>query len=217
MSYPAPPPGSYPPPVKPPKPFYKQTWFIIVAVIVAVIIVCCAGSAALLSSDDGKLPAGSAATTDTGSSAAAKPAETKAPVKTGPLTVKLGETIEAKDGSAVAKIVVTKFNGNVKSNNQFVKPSNGQFTAAWIEISGVSGEPDFGPSNFRLIGPDGSVFNSYYIFEPMNQMMDTSTKVREGQKKSGWVVFDCAPGNYAGSKIEMNDDFGQRLIGYWQT
>lgn len=131
----------------------------------------------------------------------------------GPATVALGTPIVVEDGSATASVVLTKVEANAKSHNQFDKSERGQFFAISVEITATKGASDIGPSNFRFIGNDGTVYQTEFVVG-ITPQLDAMTEIQQSQKKVGKVVFDCEPAKVAGGKIQLSDDGGDP-VGYW--
>ena len=151
-------------------------------------------------------------TSNTGNSSDSGYGEQSAPA--GPATVALGAPVTVADGSATATVVVNKVE-KAKSDNRFQPPpARGQFVAVTVEITATKGASDVGPSNFRFIGSDGTVYKAEILVVGIDPELDSATEIAEGQKKSGKVVFDCDPAKITGGKIQLSDDGGDP-VGYW--
>jgi hypothetical protein len=84
------------------------------------------------------------------------------------------------------------------------------------DIFATKGATDLGPTNFRLIAADGTVYQAELLVVGMDPKLASSTKVQEGQRKKGNVVFDIVPGSIAGFKVEVTNDYG-KVCGNWTT
>ncbi|MFD0597131.1 DUF4352 domain-containing protein [Catellatospora coxensis] len=222
------------PAVPPQPPFVVQpaakkglgTGAIIAIVVGSLIALCCIGGTiiAVFAPDPADKPSAVAATGgDAENTPAAKPTEaaaaapspTKAAEPDGPVTVKVGQPIDVKFMSAQTRVTVKSVK-KAKSPNQFTQPKRGQFVAVMVDIFATKGQTDLGPSNFRLIAKDGTVYQSEFLVVGIDPQLDAMTTINEGQRKNGNVVFDADPANFAGAKVELTDDFGE-VQGYWTT
>ncbi|MEU8077047.1 DUF4352 domain-containing protein [Catellatospora citrea] len=213
-----------PPPLYPAPPVKKGlgTGAIIAIVIGAVIIACCGfGAIAVILGDDGTKPSATAATTgapsagpDTAvSPAAAAPSPTEAAEPTGPSTVKVGQALNLTGRSTETKVTVKSVK-KAKSDNMFDEPERGQYVAVSVDIFATKGQTDLGPSNFRLIAKDGTVYQCEILIAGIKPQLDAMTTVEQGQRKTGLVVFDIDPEKFAGLKVQVSDDSGE-VQGYW--
>lgn len=131
----------------------------------------------------------------------------------GPTTVKIGRAINVDFLGSRAKVTVKSVK-KAKSDNMFDKPERGQYVAVDVDIFATKGDCDLGPSNFRLIAKDGTVYQSEILVAGIQPQLDAMTTVRQGQRKTGKVVFDVDPGKVVGLKVELSDDFSDAQ-GYW--
>lgn len=131
-------------------------------------------------------------------------------------TVAVGQAIVIKDGSVETTVVVASIDAKAKSDNQFTQPKRGQFVAISVEITATKGSSDLGPSNFRFVAADGNVYLAEILVVGIEPQLDAMTKVEQGQKKSGKVVFDADPAKVIGGKVEVRTDGGDP-VGYWTT
>lgn len=172
----------------------------VLAAALAVAGLGCAGGGTVTSSDNAPV---------SGAPAAADKAA-------GPVTVALGQPITVPDGSAQATVVATKVDKAAKAN-QFTPPKRGQFVAVTVEITATQGATDLGPSNFRFIASDGTVYQAEAFVAGIEPQLDAMTEIAQGQKKTGKVVFDCETAKIAGGKIQVSGDGfgGGDPVGYW--
>ncbi|MEV0456464.1 DUF4352 domain-containing protein [Catellatospora methionotrophica] len=218
---PIPPPPMYPAP--PPKKGLG-TGAIIAIVIGAVIIACCGFGAivsvfggddtqpsAVAATDDAPPPAASPAAVV--SPAAPKPTEAAAP--DGPVAVKVGQALNLKARGSETKVTIKSVK-KAKSDNMFDKPERGQYVAVNVDIFATKGQTDLGPSNFRLIAKDGTVYQYEILVAGIDPQLDAMTTVEQGQRKTGLVVFDIDPEKFAGLKVQVSDDYGD-VQGYWTS
>lgn len=129
-------------------------------------------------------------------------------------TLALGGVQEFKDGPAKVKVVVSAVDKNARSSNQFDKSERGQFVAATVEVTAVDGDTDIGPSNFRFIASDGTVYKAKPLVVGIDPPLDAMTTIHVGQRKTGKVVFDCEAAKIEGGKIEVSAD-GGKPVAYW--
>lgn len=219
-------------PAVPPQPFpavqpVKKglgTAAIIAIVVGSLIALCCVGGTiiAVFGPDPADKPSAVAATEDepedmpavkATETPAAAPSPTKAAEPDGPVTVKVGQAVDVKFMSAQTRVTIKSVK-KAKSPNQFTQPKRGQFVAVMVDIFATKGQTDLGPSNFRLIAKDGTVYQSEFLVVGIDPQLDAMTTINEGQRKNGNVVFDVDPANVAGAKVELTDDFGE-VQGYW--
>jgi hypothetical protein len=221
-----------PPPALFPAPPAKKglgTGAIVAIVIGAVIVACCCLGAVVVmfSGNDTKPtsvaatgnlptnpPASPPASPNAVASVAASPS-TQAAAPAGPATVKVGQGIDMKSSRTETKVTV-KTVKKAKSNNQFDDAKRGQFVAVNVDIFATKGSTDLGPSNFRLIAADGTVYQSEFLVAGIQPQLDMMTTVEQGQRKTGLVVFDIDPEKFAGLKVQVSDDFSD-VQGYWTT
>lgn len=213
---------AYPSPVTPaPAKKGLSTGAIIAIVIGSLIALCCvAGTVvALAGGGDTDPPSAVAATDDPPSPAdpseSAAAAPPPSPAADGPVTVKVGQAVNVSSGGAQTKVTIKSVK-KAKSTNMFDEAERGQFVAVDVDIFATKGETDLGPSNFRLIAKDGTVYKYEIMIAGIKPQLDAMTTVQEGQRKTGKVVFDIDPEKFAGLKVELLDDFGD-VQSYWTT
>lgn len=207
------------PPVAPPKKGLS-TGAIIAIVIGSLIAICCVlGTVVVLASGGDTDKTTSVAATDNppaspkaaASNAAPSPAPAVEPE--GPATVKVGQAINVKFLNDETRVTVKSIK-KAKSPNQFTQPKRGQFVAVMVDIFAAKGDTDLGPSNFRLVAKDGTVYKAEFLVVGIDPQLEAMTTINEGQRKNGYVVFDVDPDKVAGAKVELTDDFGD-VQGYW--
>jgi hypothetical protein len=211
--FPAPPPQYLAPPPKK----GMSTGAIIAIVIGSLIALCCVGGVVVVLASGDDTPASTAAT-DAATDAAGKPtaaAPTKADEPDGPVTVKVGEAINVRSRSTETKVTIVTV-AKAKSDNSFDKPVRGQYVAVNVDIFATKGATDLGPSNFRLVASDGTVYKYEIMVAGIEPQLDAMTKVEQGQRKTGLVVFDIDPAKFAGLKVQVSDDSGD-VQGYWAS
>lgn len=64
----------------------------------------------------------------------------------------------------VATIVVANPRYNVKSGNQFIKPSRGQFIVVDVAVQSTEGKILLTQGSFKLVGADGAVYDTTMSF-----------------------------------------------------
>lgn len=195
----------------PPAKKSRKTLIIVLSIIGGIILLCCGGGtimAVVGAADSGK---GSVVANgdSTGSTNSTK--------KSGPLTAKLGETVEYKTSSGKKiRVTITGINRQAQSNNQFVTPKKGGFVTVQVSVTyleGGSGTYVALPTDFSLIGADGTVYGGDIMSSAgFDGAMDTVT-LNIGQKASGLVAFDVDRANISGGKIQLND-FG-KAAAFW--
>lgn len=112
----------------------------------------------------------------------------------------------------VATVTVSKPRYNVKSGNQFIKPTRGQFIVVDVAIQSVEGKITLTQGSFKLVGADGSVYDTTMSFtEPALGFAELAP----GQKTTGTVTFDAAANAQTGGKIALTDIFADGDAGYW--
>lgn len=162
--------------------------------------------------------------TDTGSStssgdgtAANATAGTDA-AKNQPVTVKVGEPLTLTEtilgSKTVAVITLTNLKTKVKSGNQFVTPSKGQFITADVTVEVREGKYSISSGQFKLVGADGTAFDSTTLLDSKDL---SGTDLTTGQKTSGQIVFDAAVGVEKGGKIAVKSWLADGDAGYWTT
>jgi hypothetical protein len=210
LSYPPPPPGGYhhagKPAPAPKRPFWKSWQGITLLALLAMAVLCCPITVVFIANSD---PLPDAAAKDGGRTAAPRSSAREVVTKPG------GQAIAVQDGPAQAEVTVSGLNLNAASDNQFNKARRGQFVTIQVVVAAVKGASDVGPSNFRIVGADGTVTKAE-IFDTagFGGKLAVSTTIQEGQRKEGLVVFDCDPAKLATVKIEFSDDQGHPQA-YW--
>lgn len=212
-----------PPGVFPALPAKKglSTGAIIAIVVGSVIALCCVlGTVVVLAGGDDTKPTSTAATdgpppSQNAAGSAAAPSPTKAAEPEGPATVKVGQGINIKARGTETKVTIKSVK-KAKSDNSFDEPKRGQYVAVNVDIFATKGSTDLGPSNFRLVAKDGTVYQYEILVAGIQPQLDAMTTVEQGQRKTGLVVFDIDPEKFAGLKVQASDDSGD-VRGYWTT
>ncbi len=112
----------------------------------------------------------------------------------------------------VATVTVTNLKVGVKSGNQFVKPSKGQFITADVAVEVKEGKYSISSGQFKLVAADGTAYDSTTMLDS-NDI--SGTDLTPGQKTSGQVVFDAAVGAEKGGKIALKSWLAEGDAGYW--
>ncbi len=142
---------------------------------------------------------------------AAKPAEVKAVASVAagqPLT--LTETILGSKTVVVVTLANVKF--GVKSGNEFVKASKGQFITADVTVVVNEGKYSINSSMFKLVAADGTAYDSTTM---LDQKDLSASDLTPGQKTSGTIVFDAPVGAQTGGKIALKSWLAEGDAGYW--
>lgn len=138
--------------------------------------------------------------------------------KAGPkaATVQVGQpltmTRDILGTKVVAVITVTNVRP-VKASNQFQKPAKGQFLAADVAVTVQEGKFTLTQGSLKVVAADGTVYDSTL---PAVEPALGFTELTAGQKTSGAVTFDTAPGAEKGGRIALSDVFADGDAGYWQ-
>ncbi|MDI1465017.1 DUF4352 domain-containing protein [Catellatospora sp. KI3] len=197
----------------------------IIAIVVGVLILACCGMGTVIvltSGDDTPDAPGAAAPAADAKSdpsvPAPSPSASSAPPPAepdGPVTVKVGQAVNMKSRSTETRVTIKSVK-KAKSDNQFTQPNRGQFVAVMVDILATKGTTDLGPTNFRLVATDGTVYQTEVLVVGIEPQLDFMTTVQQGQRKNGYVIFDVDPEKVAHLKVELSDDFGDPQ-GYWTT
>jgi len=141
---------------------------------------------------------------------------TTAPAKNAPVTVKAGEPMtltESVFGSkSVVAITLTNVKYNVKSGNQFVKATKGQFITADVTAEVKEGKFSINSSQFKLVAADGTAYDSTTMLDSKEI---SGSDLTAGQKTSGTIVFDAAAGAQTGGRIALKSWLAEGDAGYW--
>ncbi len=159
---------------------------------------------------------GAGTSTGTGDTPASAPAG-NAPAKNAPVTVAAGQpmtlTEELFGNKTVVVITLTNVKAGVKSGNQFIKPSKGQFITADVTAEVREGKHTINSSMFKLVGADGTAYDTTTMLDRKDI---SGSDLTPGQKASGSVVFDAAVGAEKGGKIALKSWLADGDAGYWQ-
>lgn len=109
-------------------------------------------------------------------------------------------------------LTVSAVKANVKSGNQFITPSKGQFVQAEVSAVVQAGKVSVSWAQFKLVAADGTVFEPTIMGDGLLDGNDLTP----GQKTSGRVVFDAAVGAEKGAKIAIKSWLAEGDAGYWQ-
>lgn len=174
----------------------------------AIVVLCCGGGGLVFLLGNGSPDTASTVVTNSDGSTQ------EAPKNNGVPQAAMGATVEYPGNKPEIRVTVSDIKRNVKSDNQFDKPDHGGYATVKVELTALKGTSDIGPSNFRLIGADGTVFKAEFLVAGIDGQFDAMTEIQEGQKKVGVVVFDVDPAKVASGKIELSSDGGSPLA-YW--
>jgi hypothetical protein len=140
-----------------------------------------------------------------------------APAEEGPVTVALGQTVTLTNTflGNTTKLEVTLDDPRQDPGGQFLGPQHGLYYAVRVTIVCAEGSYTANPGGFKFVAADGTVFDWTIsgAFEPTLSF----TELNAGQRVSGYVVFDVAPGALDGGKIQMDGiglDFDEPAA-YW--
>ncbi|GAA2395467.1 hypothetical protein Cme02nite_55710 [Catellatospora methionotrophica] len=182
-----------------------STGGIIAIVVGSLLALCCVlGTVAVLASSDDTGKSTSVAATDNPPTSPGPATSDAAPSLApnvepkGPATVKVGQAINVKFLNDETRVTVKSIK-KAMSPNQFTQPKRGQFVAVMVDIFAAKGDTDLGPSNFRLIAKDGTVYKAEFLVVGIDPQLDAMTTVNEGQRKNDNIVFDVDPDKVAGS------------------
>ncbi len=157
---------------------------------------------------------------DTGSSTSSgdggTSAATSAASKNAPATVAAGQPMTLTESlfgqKTVVTITVSNVQTNVKSGNQFIKASNGQFITADVLVEVKEGKYSITSGSFKLVGADGTAYNPTTMLNSKDLL---ATDLTPGNKASGQIVFDAAAGAEKGGRIALTSILADGDAGYW--
>lgn len=157
------------------------------------------------------------ANSDTGSSTSSGgDAQTATEAKNTPVTVAAGQPMTLTENVLGSKTVVvitlTNVKYNVKSGNQFIKPSKGQFITADVTAEVKEGKFSIFGGMFKLVGADGTAYDASTMLDSKDI---SGTDLTPGQKTSGQVAFDAAVGAEKGGKVALKSWLADGDAGYW--
>ncbi len=159
-------------------------------------------------SDTGSSTSGGGGSTSSGTAASE--------AKNQPVTVAVGQPMTLTESLLGSKTVVvvtlSNLRTNVKSGNQFVKPSKGQFIVADVAVEVREGKYSISSGQFKLVAADGTAFDSTTLLDSKDL---SGTDLTPGQKTSGQVVFDAAVGVEKGGKVALKSWLADGDAGYW--
>jgi len=134
-----------------------------------------------------------------------------------PVTVPAGQpmtlTEELFNSKTVVVVTLTNVKAGVKSGNQFVKPSKGQFITADVTAEVRDGKYSVNSSMFKLVGADGTAYDTTTMLDRQDI---SGNDITSGQKVSGTIVFDAAAGAEKGAKIALKSWLAEGDAGYWK-
>jgi Domain of unknown function (DUF4352) len=151
---------------------------------------------------------------------------TAPPEPVGPETVPLGTPVPftIEDTFLGDELDVTVNVANVRTATREpidygMEPQRGLFVVVDVAVevaAGGSGSYHVNPFNFKIVAADGSAMESSWAmaWEPLLQAVDLSA----GQRTAGTVVFDVAPGQEVGARIQLDDigaNWGEPFV-FWQ-
>jgi uncharacterized protein DUF4352 len=145
--------------------------------------------------------------------AATPTATSAAPVATVPAGQPLVVTRDVFGTMTVVEVTVSDVKAGVKGD-QFTKPQRGQFVTAKVAVLAKEGKYQASPYSFKLVGPDGSVFDSSLLSVARPDL--PSSELSAGQRTSGYVTFDAAVGAEKGGRIALKDWLAEGDAGYWK-
>ena len=212
-----PPTGTFGYPAQPPQPApRKRSTGVTVAVVCgAVVLLCCGGVAVVGGLSGSGKNATSTSGGDTGAAqAVAEEVESPTPKPTA-ATVPIGTSITVPGILTSAKVTVTKLRSSVGSGNQFITPDRGQFVVIDVTIEAVKGKIHPHQGDFKLVGPDGSVYESEFLSAAKPEL--EYTELAPGQKTSGTITFDAPKGAHKGAKVALKEFWSSGDAGYWQA
>ena len=131
-------------------------------------------------------------------------------------TVQVGQPLTmTRDilGTKVVAVITVANVRPVKASNQFQKPAKGQFLAADVAVTVQEGKFTLTQGSLKVVAADGTVYDSTL---PAVEPALGFTELTAGQKTSGAVTFDTAPGAEKGGRIALSDVFADGDAGYWQ-
>jgi hypothetical protein len=151
---------------------------------------------------------------------------TAPPEPVGPETVPLGTPVPftIEDAFLGDELDVTVNVANVRTATREpidygMEPARGLFVVVDVAVevaAGGSGSYHVNPFNFKIVAADGTAMESSWAmaWEPLLQAVDLSA----GQRTAGTVVFDVAPGQEVGARIQLDDigdNWGEPFV-FWQ-
>jgi Domain of unknown function (DUF4352) len=224
-----------PPPVTSGVPWYRRK--LVWAGVVAVMLIGVAAAGGAKAADDGgsgraTLALDDESTTSERDEAEPAPSEpitttTAAPPEpVGPETVPLGTPVPftIEDMFQGGELDVTVNVANVRTATREpvdygMEPVRGLFVVVDVAVevaAGGSGSYHVNPLNFKIVAADGTALESSWAmaWQPLLQPVDLSA----GQRTAGTVVFDVAPGQEVGARIQLDDmgaNWGEPFV-FWQ-
>lgn len=131
-------------------------------------------------------------------------------------TAAVGASLQIPDsagGYTTVKLIKLDQSPRVPRNSA-TQPKRGQFVAALVEIAATVGGSDVGLRNFRFVASDGNVSLAESFVVGIDPQLDPVSHIEQGQKKTGYVIFDCYPGKIAAGKVQVSAEDGT-VIGYF--
>lgn len=148
---------------------------------------------------------------------AGTPATATAAAKNPPVTVPAGQpmtlTEELFGSKTVVVVTLTNVKAGVKSGNQFVKPSKGQYITADVTAQVSEGKYSINSSMFKLVGKDGTAYDTTTMLDRQDI---SGSDLTPGQKVAGTIVFDAAIGAEKGARVALKSWLAEGDAGYWQ-
>jgi hypothetical protein len=130
--------------------------------------------------------------------------------------VKIGESLTLRTNlfgsKSAVTITVSNLRAGVKANNNFEKPSNGQYIVADVLAVVGEGKVSISSGAFKLVAADGTAYSTTML---TGYNAISGSDLVTGQKTSGAIVFDAKPGAQTGGKIALTDLFSSGDAGYW--
>jgi hypothetical protein len=155
----------------------------------------------------------------TGSSSTAGDAPAKGVTSSAPAqatTVKVGAPLTVVDDvfgqKTTATITVANAKFGVKSGNEFVKPTKGQFVTVDVAVTVTAGKYSINSASFKLVAKDGTAYDATTMLDSADLSANDLTA---GQKTTGKVAFDVAAGAQTGGRIALTSVLSSKDVGYW--
>ena len=120
--------------------------------------------------------------------------------KTAALTKKVGQSVAVSNSSQAITYTVTKT--AIEPGDDFNKPTNGVWLAAYLTVSVSKGSSFVCACELSFVEPAGTVHESTYAGLDGYKAFE-SADVAAGQKTAGWVFFDTSKSSLKGGKIQL--------------